>query len=106
MCLFEERGRVWKSVAGTVGSRDMVAVAANVFKLNDRDLAILADDLLNKSRKLSPFEEWIAVYAKHATLERGKKIVGELRADEEGSPYRMITERESRFRAAENLAVR
>lgn len=105
MCLFEERERVWKSVAGAGSSKDVIAVAANVFKLNDRDLKILADDLINKCRTLSPLEEWVIVFAKHAALERGKLIVEDLQADEEGSPYRLITERESRRSAAKKPAA-
>lgn len=91
----EERERVWKGLLDARSAEGLISVAAKVFELSDGDLDILAGDLISRGKALTPLEEWIAVYAKHATWERGKIIVRQRQAKED-HPYRQITAREAR----------
>ncbi len=83
----------------------MISAAEAVAGLNNHDLDALAQDLLAKGKTLTPFEEWIAVFVKHEALDRGKMAAAGQRAGEEGSPYRLITEREARRPAEQKSAA-
>lgn len=93
---------VWKALHGVRRTGGLIMAAGAVAGLNDRELNMLAADLLAKGGGFTPFQEWIAVYVKHETLKRGKKTANNLAVGEEGSAYRLITDRESRRMAAKN----
>lgn len=90
-----ERERVWNGLRAAGYAEGPIFLAAKVFELSDGDLDILVGDLISKGKALTPLEEWIAVYAKRATWERGK-IIARQRQAKEDHPYRQITAREAR----------